>query len=354
MLSELIQRLSVVSFPILLTAGVMLLALVIYALLAGADYGGGVWDLLASGPRAQEQRKLVEKALGPVWEANHVWLIFVVVLLFSGFPLAYGALSTALNIPLTIMVLGIVLRGTSFTFRHYDRHGDATEHLWGRLFGISSVITPVMLGICIGAISTGRIRVRDGTVVSGFLHPWMDLFPIVTGLFALALFAYLAAVYLTVETEDRALQDDFRKRALITAVVVGALAFTALMLSTSHAPLTSQGMMYSEWSMPLQVVTGALALGAIASLYWRRYYLSRFLAAAQVTMILAGWAIAQFPYLVPPDIRLTDAAAPPAVLEILLWSVLAGSVILVPSLIYLIRLFKSGEQMKKAITSTDA
>ena len=338
MLVELSQRLTSVPLPVLLTAGLILVALILYALLAGADYGGGVWDLLASGPRKREQRKLVEKALGPVWEANHVWLIFVVVLLFTGFPSAFAALSTALNIPLTVLLLGIVLRGTSFSFRHYYGRGDAMEDRWGRLFGISSVITPVMLGICIGAISTGDIRVRGGTVVSGFVHPWMELFPVVTGLFTLALFAYLAAVYLTVETEDHALRDDFRRRALFAAVAVGVLAFAALVLSKDYAPLTSRGMMHSEWSIPLQLVTGVLAVGAIACLYWRQCHVARILAGAQVTMILAGWAIAQFPYLIPPDVILAEAAAPIAVLRILLWSVLAGSLILVPSLVYLLRL----------------
>ena len=283
-----------------------------------------------------------------------MWLIFVVVLLFTGFPQGYAVLSTALNIPLTLLLLGIIMRGTSFSFRHYYGHNRDSEERWGRLFGISSVITPVMLGICIGAISTGRIRVQGGVVTSGFIHPWMEPFPLVTGLFALALFTYLAAVYLTVETKDRALQDDFRQRALGSAVVVGVLAFTALLLSRREAPLTSYGMMHSPWSMPLQVTTGLLAIGAMAGLFLRHYQLARFLAAAQVTMILAGWAVAQFPYLVPPDLNLADTAAPIGVLSVLLWSVLAGSIILVPSLLYLLRLFKTSRQMSKPVGSLDA
>ncbi|MGH7962175.1 MAG: cytochrome d ubiquinol oxidase subunit II [Candidatus Binatia bacterium] len=166
------------------------------------------------GPWAREQRRLIETAIGPVWEANHVWLIFMIVLLFTACPPAFAALSTALPIPLALMLLGVVLCGTSFTFRHYDRQDDTVQRRWGRLFAISSVFTPVMLGICIGAIATGGIHVHDGVVTSGFLRLWLGLFPFAVGLFALALFAFLAAVYLTVEAGEEALREDFRHRAL--------------------------------------------------------------------------------------------------------------------------------------------
>src|ERR687893_2196597 len=133
----------------------MVVSLMFYALLGGADYGGGVWDLFARGRRAGAQRELVAAAIGPVWEANHVWLIFGVVVLFTAFPPAFAALSTALHIPLTLMLIGIVLRGCAFTFRHYDAEADDVQQRWGRLFGMASVVTPILLGVCIGAISTG-------------------------------------------------------------------------------------------------------------------------------------------------------------------------------------------------------
>jgi cytochrome bd ubiquinol oxidase subunit II len=140
-MNDFVRQLSVLPLSTLLTLGLLFAALVLYAVLGGADYGGGVWDLLAFGPRAREQRGLIETAIGPVWEANHVWLIFMIVLLFTAFPRAFAALSTALHIPLTLMLLGIVLRGTSFTFRQYHSEDDTVQRRWGRLFAISSVFT---------------------------------------------------------------------------------------------------------------------------------------------------------------------------------------------------------------------
>jgi cytochrome d ubiquinol oxidase subunit II len=341
MLPELVPDLSTLPLSVLVTAALMFAALVLYAVLGGADYGGGVWDLLASGPRAHEQRRLIETAIGPVWEANHVWLIFMIVLLFTAFPPAFAALATALHIPLTLMLLGVVLRGTSFTFRHYDRQDDTVQRRWGRLFAITSVFTPVMLGICIGAIATGGIRVHEGVVTSGFLRPWLEPFPFAVGLFALALFAFVAAVYLTVEAgSDDALREDFRLRALAAAGVVGGLALTVYLLSHEAAPLVRDGLTRRPWSWPLQIVTGVCAVGAIAALWRRRFQWARVLAVGQVVLILTGWALAQYPFLVPPDISITQAAAPPSVLLPVLQGITLGSLILVPSFVYLFRVFK--------------
>ena len=339
-MNDIVRELSALPLSTLLTLGLLFSALVLYALLGGADYGGGVWDLLASGPRAREQRRLIESAIGPVWEANHVWLIFMIVLLFTAFPLAFATLSTALHIPLTLMLLGIVLRGTSFTFRHYDRQDDTVQRRWGRLFAISSIFTPIMLGICIGAISTGGIRVQSGIVTSGFLQPWLAPFPLAVGLFTLALFAFLAGVYLTVEAEDKALREDFRKRALAAAVVVGALALTVYLLSHDAAPLVRASLTQRPWSWPLQALTAAFALGTIGALWRRRFHWARVLAVGQVTLILTGWALAQYPFLVPPDISITAAAAPLNVLRPVLRAIAVGLLLLVPSFLYLFRVFK--------------
>jgi cytochrome d ubiquinol oxidase subunit II len=191
-------------------AGVIIASLIIYALLGGADYGGGVWDLFAFGKRAPEQRKLIAEAIGPVWEANHVWLILVIVVLFTAFPPAFAAISTALHIPLALLLIGIVLRGTTFTFRHYDAQRDDVQRRWSLAFSIASIITPMLLGVTLGAIASGTIRVVNGVVVSGFFSSWLAPFPFAVGFFALSLFAFLAAVYLTLETPDSVLQEGFR------------------------------------------------------------------------------------------------------------------------------------------------
>jgi cytochrome d ubiquinol oxidase subunit II len=320
-------------------AGAVLVSLILYALGAGADFGGGVWDLLSSGPRARAQRDLVAHAIGPIWEANHVWLILAVVLMFVCFPAAWAQLCIALHVPLTVMLLGIVLRGSAFTFRSYGGDSDTEQRRWGRVFAVASVITPITLGICVGAVVAGRIVVRAGVVTGGFVRPWASAFPIAIGLLTVVLFAYLAAVYLTLESKDEALREDFRRRGLLSGVALGAVALLTLVLARRQAPLIWEGLMH-HWSVPLHLGTAAAAIGGLSALWWRRYRLARTLAIFQVTFVLWGWAVSQFPYLIPPDLTITAAAAPPVVLRTVLGALVAGGVVLVPSLWALYRVFK--------------
>jgi cytochrome d ubiquinol oxidase subunit II len=322
-------------------AGVMVASLILYALLGGADYGGGVWDLFAVGPRAPEQRGLIAKAISPVWEANHVWLILVLVILFTAFPPAFAAIATALHIPITLMLIGIVLRGTAFTFRTYDVQRDDVQRRWSLVFSIASIITPILLGTTLGAIASGTIQVENGVVTSGFLNSWLAPFPLAVGFFALALFAFLAAVYLTVEAEERALQEDFRLRALLSGVVVGVLALTVFSLAGTGAPTVRAGISRTWWALGLHFFTALFAIGAFFTLWTRRYRVARICAAAQVTLILLGWALAQFPHLVEPDLTISSAAAPQITLQLLLGALAAGALLLFPSYYYLIRVFKA-------------
>lgn len=328
-------------------AGSMLVSLTIYVLSGGADYGGGVWDLLASGPRAREQRDTIAHAIAPIWEANHVWLIVVIVLLFVGFPQAFAAITTALHIPLTILLIGIVLRGSAFAFRSYDDSSDDAQRRWSLVFAAASTVTPVMLGVVVGAIASGALRVDrvTGRVLVDFFSSWLAPFPFAIGVFALALFAMLAAVYLTQETADPELQEDFRRRALIAAVVVGATALASFLLSGSGAPLIRNGLSDRWWSLPFHILTGFVALGNIAALWTRHYRLARLLAMLQVTLIVWGWGLAQFPYLVVPDLTIANAA-PASVLRPVLLVLIAGAVILVPSFWYLYVAFRG---MKKGV-----
>ena len=202
-------------------AAVIGTALCLYFLLGGADFGGGVWDLLATGPRAAAQRRAVEDAIGPVWEVNHVWLILVVVVLFTGFPAAFAAISVAMHVPLTLFLIGVVLRGSAFAFRGVHAAGRAAERRLGLVFSIASLVAPVLLGMVVGALVSGRIRVEDAIVTSGFFAPWLAPFPVATGLFALALCAYLAATYLASRLWRR------RHRWSTAVVVVWALAVLA-------------------------------------------------------------------------------------------------------------------------------
>jgi len=339
---------SLFSLPALL-AGAIVVALNLYALLGGADFGGGVWDLLASGPHRERQRSLVADAIAPIWEANHVWLILVIVLLFTGFPSVFARLMTVLHIPMTLMLFGIVLRGSAFTFRSYDSRRDSVQRRWGRIFAVASTVTPVLLGMIIGAVASGAVR--EPPVVSApffdvYVRPWLSPFTFGIGLLALALFAFLAAVYLTVEAPDEALREDFRRRALAAALAVFVIALIDLVLAGAGAPRIWRALTTGTVALLLHVATGIAAVIGIWALVRRRYRAARLAAAAQVSLILWGWAVGQFPFLVPPDLDIERAAAPPITLELLAAALVLGLVVLVPSLRYLFRVFKGEERPK--------
>jgi cytochrome bd ubiquinol oxidase subunit II len=329
---------------VLVVAGTIVLALNAYVLLAGADFGGGVWDLLASGPRKAAQRTLVAHAIGPVWEANHVWLILVIVLLFTCFPPAFQLLSISLNLPLTGVLIGIVLRGSAFAFRGYGGDRDAVQRRWGRVFAVASLVTPILLGVAVGAIASGGVGSSPSSpgFYAGYVAPWLTPFTLAVGAFTLACFAFLAAVYLTLESSEVGLQEDFRGRALIAGVAVGVTAAVALLVARPSAPLMREGLTRSAWAVPFQLCTGLAAVTALAALWWRHYRLARVAAAGQISLILWGWVWSQFPYIVPPAVTIAGAAAPPATIRLVLVVLALGAVFLIPSLFYLFRVFKGG------------
>jgi cytochrome d ubiquinol oxidase subunit II len=332
-----------------------LVALTAYAVLGGADFGGGVWDLLAGGPRKAQQRDAIARAMGPVWEANHVWLIFVIVLLFAGFPDGYAALSIGLFLPFHLVLLGIILRGAAFVFRAYSpqsARGVADPgRTWGAIFGAASVVTPLVLGMSLGAVSSGEVavgavasvpsaRVAHETVLAP--HAWHTPVAWLVGLLTLALCAYLAAVFLANETAG-ALREDFRRRALWSGTAVVALSVGALPVLHAEAPHLWEGLMGGRGTV-------AFAIGIVAALlsgWWlrtRRHRMARAASVVQVGMLLLGWGLAQYPYLIYPALTLEQAAAPRGPLLFLLWSTPVGMALLIPSLWYLFRVFK-GEHL---------
>jgi cytochrome d ubiquinol oxidase subunit II len=329
--------------PELLLAAAVVGALILYFLSGGADFGGGVWDLLASGPRRGQQRAAIEHAIGPIWEVNHVWLILVVVAVFGGFPRAFSALSIALHVPLTLFLLGIVFRGSSFAFRSFDAGRERKRY--GLPFSIASVVSPLLLGTVVGTAASGAIQVHIGegsTYGQVVASPWAWLlpFPLVVGLLALALCAYLAATYLTLEAGTPELADDFRRRALGSALVVAVLAAAALLLAARGAPRIAQQLTGRPWAWLIEIAASAAAAGAVAALVRRRFRLARVLVAGQVALILLGWAAAQYPYLIVDDLTLASAAANRRTVQLLVYALLAGLPVLVPSLVLLFRVFK--------------
>jgi len=320
-------------------AGILWLALTAYAVLAGADFGGGVWDLFASGPRAREQRRAVAEAMGPVWEANHVWLIFMITGLFTAFPIAFGVLGLALYLPFSIALVGIVLRGASFAFRSHGFDAVGPMSRWGVVFGVASIVTPFFLGTAAAAVASGSIHAPGGQLATGFLDGWTTPLAMVIGLFALSICAYLAATYLMVENENRPeLLSDFRRRAIVAALASGVIAVLALVIAFFEAPRLLQSV--TGRGLPLFVLAllnGPLALWAV----WRsRPRIARVAVIGQVVLVLWAWALGQWPYLVPPDLTISATAAPAATLTAMLAVITIGGLILIPSLWLLFSVFK--------------
>lgn len=335
----------------LILAFVMMLALTLYALMGGADYGGGVWDLFATGERKAAQREVIANAIAPIWEANHVWLILVIVILFSAFPPAFAALSTSLHIPLTLVLLGIIARGSAFTFRKYDSTKDAVQARWGRIFSISSLITPLLLGIVVGALSLGKItdKIAGLTFQQVYIDTWLNPFCLSVGGFALVLFSFLAATYLTFVANTEELKSDFRIRAICAQLACAALALLVFYLADREVPDLHEALAHSPWSIGLQIATAACALTSTVSLITKKYPLARAFAAMQVTLILWGWGLSHFPYLIRPEFTIKNSSGSPTTQEFLVWALVAGAVLLLPSFYILLTVFKhQKEHVKKA------
>ena len=336
-----------------LLAGAILVSLVMYSLLAGADYGAGFWDLLCHGPRQQEQRHLIEQAIGPVWEANHVWLILTVVLVFSGFPDAFGALCVGLAIPLFVVLLGIVLRGCSFVFRSYFTGERQTQLYWGKVFSISSSMTPLFLGILIGSISCDSVVINSGVSENGFLKTWLLPFPLAVGILAVSLFAYLSACYLAADAGNEELKDDFRIRGVIAGLVSIAMAFITYIVAGSSAAGIRQELSSRSAAWLIEACALGSTIVAFRGLWLRRFQQARIAAAIQVALIVAGWGVAQYPYLIRPNITIANSAAPDNVAAAIDIALGCGAIVLIPSLMVLFTVFNRTQGVTQAEQAGD-
>ncbi|NJC71178.1 cytochrome d ubiquinol oxidase subunit II [Planosporangium thailandense] len=324
------------------TLAILWIGLTLYALMAGADFGAGVWDLLAGNPRrGLPQRELIEEVIGPIWEANHVWLIFVVTLLWTTFPPVFASVMSTLYIPLTLAAIGIIGRGAAFAFRK------AVMALWqqrlfGGVFALSSVLTPFFLGTVAGGIASGRVPLglARGDVVTSWVNPTSFL----GGILAIGTCAYLAAMYLchdAVRLGRPELAEVFRHRAMITGAVVGVVVLAGIPVLYFDAPGLFHGLTHR--ALPVAIVSAVAGLASMGLLVVRRYVLVRVGAAVAVAAVMWGWAVAQYPYMLPPDAYYARVAAPSTVLDPVLIVIAAGAVILFPSLGYLIALFQRRE-----------
>jgi cytochrome d ubiquinol oxidase subunit II len=314
-------------------AAAMFAGVVVYAVFGGADFGSGFWDLTAGGAqRGGRLRVLIDHSIGPVWEANHVWLIYVLVFWWTAFPRAFAAATTTLFVPLALALVGIVLRGASFAFRKYAATMQQAR-LFGTLFAGSSFITPFFLGAAAGAVASGRVpRSGYGDVWSSWLTPTS----LVGGLLAVATCSFLAGVFLTAEARragDERLAEQLRRGSLLVGVVTGVITLAAIVPIHRDAP--TLGHELTRRALPLVVISAAAGLWTLLLLWRRRYGLARLGAVAAVASVVAGWGVAQYPWILTDQLRISAAAGSHATLVGLLVVLVVASIVVVPALGYL-------------------
>jgi cytochrome d ubiquinol oxidase subunit II len=315
--------------------------LVFYTVLGGADFGAGIWQLISGrGEAGDRVRQHAHESMAPVWEANHVWLIFVLTVTWTAYPTAFGSIASTLSIPLFIAAVGIILRGATYALRS----GAATAAEARRIdtgFAISSLLTPFALGTCIGALASRRVPV--GNAAGSLFSSWLNPTSIVIGVIAVLSSTYLAAVYLAADAarhQDAELARSFRVRALIAGALAGAAAAIGLLVIHSDARTLFSGLT-SGGGLAALIVSFVAGLAAIALVWTGRFEPARYVAALTVAAVVAGWGLAQQPVLLR-DLTVRQAAAPYDTLVLVVVAVVAGGVILFPSLALLFRLFLGG------------
>jgi cytochrome d ubiquinol oxidase subunit II len=316
---------------------VLLIGVTAYAVFGGADFGAGLWSLLAGrGDRGRRPRELIDWAIGPVWEANHVWLIFVLVVLWTGFSSAFESIFSTLFIPLSLAALGIVLRGSGFAFHKTARRAGGRA-MSEALFGAASLLTPFFMGTVVGAIAGGRVPV--GNAAGDAVTSWLNPLSLVIGALFVATGAYLSAVFLVSDARragSHDLERYFSTRALIAAVVTGALATAGLVLLHSDAKYVFDGL--TGDGLPLVIVSLLCGIAVLVLLHRGARRGARPLAIGAVAAMIAGWGVAQNPYLLPQKLTIADAAAPSATLtgELIVFG--AAVVLVLPSIALLFTL----------------
>ena len=302
----------------------------LYAVFGGADFGAGLWDLLAgNAEEGKRPRALIERSLTPVWEANHVWLIFILVVLWTAFPEAFAAVMTTLYVPLALAAVGIVLRGAGFAFRKSIESLEARRAL-GAVFALSSVLTPFFMGTVVGAIADGNVPPEGyGDAFSTWLQP----LPLLTGAIFVAAGAFLAAVFLTADARrlgEADMERYFSRRALGAAVVAGALALGGVFVLEADEPYVYDGL--TGDALPLLIASGVCGLGALAMLVRGGRHGLRPLAAGAFVAMIWGWGVAQFPYLLPTSLKISESAAPGPTLDAVLVVFAVALVVVLPAL----------------------
>jgi cytochrome bd ubiquinol oxidase subunit II len=317
---------------------IMWVGLTAYVLFGGADFGAGIWDLFSGRSEAgRRQRDLVDHSIGPVWEANHVWLIFVLVVLWTAFPTAFAAIASTLYVPLTLAAIGMIARGSAFAFRK-TATSPALRLSLDAAFAFSSLFTPFFLG-AIAGVASGRVP--PGIAQGDELTSWLNPTSVLGGVLSVGACAYLAAVYLcadAIRDGEPDLAEQFRTRGLITGGVVGVVALIGVGVLNSDAPALYYGLTHR--GLPLIVLSALAGAATLWFLWQRRYGLARVAAALAVTAVIWGWAAGQYPDLLVGQLTIAEAAAGEPTLQAMVVTLVAGSALLVPSLVFLFAVFQ--------------
>jgi cytochrome bd ubiquinol oxidase subunit II len=315
-------------------AVVLFVAVSAYAVFGGADFGAGFWDLVAGGAaRGARPRALIDHSVGPVWEANHVWLIFALVVLWTAFPEAFASITLTLFVPLTLVALGIVLRGASFAFRK-SLFRTSQQRVFGAIFASSSVLVPYCMGAIAGAIASGRVPA--GGEAGDPWSSWVNPTSIVGGVLAVTVGAYLASVYLIWDARrlaDDAMIEYFRRRAIAAAVVAGVVALVGIFVLRADSRYVFDGL--TSRALPLVVLSALCGIGSLVLLLRRSPRGARLLAIGAVASIVWAWGVAQWPYILPTSLKVSAAAAPSGTLTTLLVVFGVATVVILPSLGFL-------------------
>lgn len=328
----------------------LLVSLYLYCLLGGADFGAGIVELFTQKNEKERIRKVTSEAMAPIWEANHMWLVICVVILFNAFPNIYSRVSMSLYIPLILLLVGIVLRGSAFTFRHYDAIKDGSQTVYSKIFEYSSFIVTFFFGLVIGALVSGKIIANPENFVEGYITPWFNIFSISMGIFVCTLFSFIASVYLigdSTKDEDKEIFIKKAKSSTIFMVAAGALVFATTFIEDVD-------LARRFFTHPVSIALIIIATLTLP-LLWKNLnrgstWTSRILAGAQLLFILGGFYAIFFPTVVTlknsASLTLYNSAAPEITLSYLAWALIIGSFIIFPSLYYLFRIFKF-KQIKK-------
>ncbi|HEX7367571.1 MAG TPA: cytochrome d ubiquinol oxidase subunit II [Pelobium sp.] len=328
-------------------------AILLYLILGGADFGAGILELFSSNPNKSKTRKTMYRAIGPIWEANHMWLIIAIVILFVGFPKIYTTMSTYMHIPLVLMLLGIIARGTAFTFRHYDAVKDEMQKVYNRIFVYSSFITPFFLGVIAGSTVTRRINPEADNFLDAYFFSWVNGFSFAVGLFTVTICGFLAAVFIIGQTPDASEKKRFIKKAKafnILAVIAGAIVFVVSLIE--KIPLTTW--VFDNWPGTLAFILATISVVILWSVWnTERTNLMRFLAGFQVTMILFITTWKHYPNIIllknGSALSLLQEQGNEKTIAALAWALLLGSIFILPTLVYLIYSFQKNASKKRVI-----